>query len=177
MRHLGSVVLSVLLTPVLYLLIGAGAVKAASHAIAVSNGRQGNTNLLVALGLLAAAGLVYALLILPRWSPIGLVLAGLALAGMTLWLAFEPESYLRVMPKSLFGLRSAPAAGATITTLVIAVPLLLTVASGRRWRRREPPRHGTQVPSPMPPPAYGPPPPYNPDAPTIPDWPPPAQLR
>ena len=77
MRHLGSIVLSMLLVPIVYVLTGIGLVD---WSVAESGSSLDYPRLAVALVTLLGAGLAYAVLVLARLSPLGLILAGLARA-------------------------------------------------------------------------------------------------
>ena len=90
MRHLGSVALAALLTPVILVLAGRG-VRSLVDATADGPDVLASATALAALGL---AGMLYAALVLPRLSPLGLLL-GAGIAGG----AFAPsgfEQYFRV---------------------------------------------------------------------------------
>jgi hypothetical protein len=134
MRHLGSLVLSVISAALIYVLAGVAASKWTEGALA-----KGSTDKYTALTVCVVAAVVagglYALLMLARLSPLGLVIAGLALGGVALWAFFNPSNFSSVMPDDLAGVKDAGVAAAGPFTLVLSVPLLLTVFSGRRWRR------------------------------------------
>jgi hypothetical protein len=170
MRHLGSVLLSMALAPIIWVGAGMGLSK-------FSEGVTGDSDYLAAfVGLIALglAGLGYAALLLTRLSPVGPVLTGLAFFGATMWLLFGRSSFTSTMPDGVLGVAGAghiPAAG---LAALLAVPLLATVVSPRRWRRYDrvdagtyptvygsPARHSPPATYPPPPPAY--PPVYEPD--------------
>ena len=89
--------------------------------------------------LLLLAGAAYAILLLSPISPLGPLLAGLTFAGVSAWARIAPESYAGVWPADVtsdgFNL-STPGYG---LALLLAVPLLVTALSARRWRAYEPP--------------------------------------
>ncbi|WP_213453589.1 hypothetical protein [Rhizomonospora bruguierae] len=138
MRHLFSLLVSLILAPAIWLGVGVGGNR-------VLAARTGNATpqhpdallLLFGLAVLLAAGLLYALLVLARLSPVGPVLAGLAYLGATGWAMFAYDSFRDLVPTdlgSLTGVGEVPAGG---VAALLAVPLLLTLFSPRRWRRHE----------------------------------------
>jgi hypothetical protein len=131
MRHLLSSILSLVLTPVIYISTGYGLVRSADTGTG-----------LAALIAFTVAGALYALLVLARFSPVGLVLGGVLLLGASLWALFGRRSFVDTMPSSVFGQHGVMLAAAA-TAAVLAVPLLFTVASPRRWRQdTEPTAYG-----------------------------------
>ncbi|MGE5830390.1 MAG: hypothetical protein ACM30G_18790 [Micromonosporaceae bacterium] len=127
MRHLRSILLTLVLTPVIYISVGYGLVRAAG---------VGHLDLgagLAAVTALVLAGALYAVLVLVRLSPAGLVLGGLALLGAGLWAFFGTGSFLGTMPSSVLGQGGVMLAAAPVAA-VLGVPLLATVGSPRRWR-------------------------------------------
>lgn len=164
MRHLGSIVLSLILAPVIYLLAGIGLAEALGNSSTASR----PDHLKVTLGILAlvAAGLLYCLLVLTRISPIGPVLASLLYFTASVWALFAHDSLGRLLPDSVLGIHGAADLPLNGVSLVLAVPLLLTAVSPRRWRRyaQPPAPYGLSYP---PPPA-----PWQPPEATIPLYPP-----
>jgi hypothetical protein len=137
MRHLGSILLSVVLAPVIYLLTGVGLVKVFTAL------RQFDTRLtvstLIGAAALLGAGILYALLVHARLSPVGPALAGLAFLFVGGW-AMTSISAQQKMPLSVLGVQGAGQQAMFGYTLLLAVPLLATVLSPRRWRRYAQPR-------------------------------------
>jgi hypothetical protein len=133
MRHLGSIVLSLLLAPIVYALTGIGLVKM----IDVPRHLSGHDYATLGIGVaaLAGAGLAYAVLVLTRLSPLGPLLAGLGFLGMTAWYVGSRSSFTRIIHDNALGTRGAAWAPASTVTVLLAVPLLATIASPRRWRR------------------------------------------
>ncbi|TML33004.1 MAG: hypothetical protein E6G35_01050 [Actinobacteria bacterium] len=163
MRHLGSIVLSLVVTALLYVLAGLGTVKVFSTT--ESGGHLGTT----AVGVLAliAAGLLYTLLMLPRWSPLGLVLAGLVLLVIQGWDLFASTNFVQTLSAKVLGTDAVLYAPARFgLPLILAMPLLLTIVSPRRWRRSAQPAAPVQYPPAAQP--YG----YQPYAPSYPPAPP-----
>jgi len=74
-----------------------------------------------------------------RLSPVGPVLAGVAYLGLTLWALLSPSGFLSTMPARLFGVDDLLYVPVGFGTALLAVPLLLTVFSPRRWRRNAQP--------------------------------------
>nr|MDT0657860.1 hypothetical protein [Micromonospora sp. DSM 115978] len=132
MRHLGSLLLSALLAPVIWLLTGYGL-----NEYLQNRARSGELRweLALAAGALLVAGAGYALLLLPRLSPVGPVLAGLAFLAMVGWSAFDPAGLYRVGPDEILGITNPLPYPAEGYAALLAVPLLATIFSPRRWRR------------------------------------------
>src|SRR6266498_2956751 len=136
MRHLVSIIVSLLVTPVVYVLTGVGLVKFGEAS--GSSGATKFTALTIALIALLVAGILYSLLVLARLSPLGLVLAGLALFSATMWAILSTDSFRDTVPGTVFGVRGAGWAPASGVAALLAVPLLATIASPRRVRRSRP---------------------------------------
>jgi hypothetical protein len=134
MRHLLSLALALVLIPLIYIATGYGLVRSAK----VGAGSLDLGTGVAAVAAFAVAGSLYAVLMLARLSPAGLVLGGLALLGASVWAFFGTRSFLDTMPSSLLGQRGVMLAAAG-SGAVLAVPLLATVASPRRWRRGDEP--------------------------------------
>jgi len=139
MRHLGSFLLSMVLAAAIWITTGIGLSK-------FGEGLTDDPDYLAAfVGMVALgiAGGLYAVLMLVRLSPVGLVFAGLSFFGMTMWGLTAPSSFRDTVPRNLFGVADAgwiPSAG---MAALLAVPLLATIASPRRWRRFPRPDPGT----------------------------------
>jgi hypothetical protein len=153
MRHLGSLVLSLLLGSIVWALTGFAAVEYARGRIDLE-GINGST--LLGVLLFIVAGALYTILVSARLSPIGPALVGLLYFGLSLWSMVDRSSFLDVVPRDLFNRDFALAVPAEGLGFLLAVPLLATVLSPRRWRRydRPMPAHG---PGHGPAHAYGPP--------------------
>jgi hypothetical protein len=152
-RHLGSIVLSLLLGVSVYLLTGVALSYSARFAADEAAPER-------FAGLLAAvvAGLLYSVLVLARLSPFGPVLVGLLFAGLTAWAWTDAPSFVDTMPATLFGVSGVTTLPAVPFSALLAVPLLLIIASPRRWRRRAtpPPRPAAAPPGAVPPAAVSP---------------------
>src|SRR2546430_649777 len=136
MRHLGSIVLSFVLASLVYVAAGVGMSKMFQAELE----RGGPVNRLdagaMAVGvlLLLVAGALYTLLAMPRISPLGPVLVGLTFIGIQVWSLVAPSGFVKLMPRSVFGVRAALDAPVEFgLTLFLAVPLLATIVSPRRW--------------------------------------------
>lgn len=133
-RHLGSLALSAVGGAMLYVYLGIGALKLEQARLLIADGAsRGSLDLVIGLGLLLAAGIWLTVLLGVRWSPVGLVLLGAALAALGVLAVAAPDRLEWLLPNTLFGIegiRSAPPAAC----LAVAVPLLATVFSQRRWR-------------------------------------------
>jgi hypothetical protein len=131
MRHLLSFVLSLILAPLIFLSAGYAQVQWTEQADAAWRP-------LLALVGIVAAGLLYAVLVLTRLSPVGLFLAGAAFFGVGMWSLFAASSWQDLMPDRFLGvdhLLSAPVEGFGPAYAILGMPLMLTVFSPRRWRR------------------------------------------
>jgi hypothetical protein len=131
-RHVLSLAAALVLGPIFYLLLG----KSLIDFRTVGDGWSGDMVFAVLLALIA--GLAYAALLLPRLSPIGPAVFGVILLGLTLWAISDSSSFIDVMPRDLLdGAVFVPLGPVSVAA---AVPLLGTVASGRRWSRTAHPR-------------------------------------
>ncbi|MBM2618989.1 hypothetical protein JIG36_25855 [Actinoplanes sp. LDG1-06] len=85
------------------------------------------------------AGAAYGILLLAPVSPAGPVFGGLAYLGISLWALVSPSGYAAVWPASVakesFDL-SRPGYG---LAAMLAIPLLCTALSARRWAAYQPP--------------------------------------
>jgi hypothetical protein len=132
MRHLLSLVLGLILAPLIYILVGISESKLFEGL--VGPGKLGIVPETIAILCALAAGGLYALLVLARLSPVGTVLAGLILFFPTVWMVVAYENFSTTLPASFLGVKGALQSGAGGLVIVASVPLLLTVASPRRWR-------------------------------------------
>jgi hypothetical protein len=135
MRHLVSIALALVVTPLIYISAGFSAIKFdAAHEAGVDLAPAG-------LGLLAAllAGGLYALLVMARLSPVGPVLAGLSYLSVTLWWLFDEAGFVRTVPGDVLGVPGLLHVQVGFGTALLAVPLLATVGSRNRWRSAEAP--------------------------------------
>jgi hypothetical protein len=154
MRHLGSLVLSLIIGVVSYVLAGIGIVKYVEAQEDLAADRAiGYLPLVLAIALLVAAGGLYSVLVLSRLSPLGPVLLSFALFGVAMWSMFDVEGFDDVMPNGILGVDNALLAPAGPVSLLLSVPLLITVFSPRRWRRYAYPMAAV-----APSPGYSPPP-------------------
>jgi len=132
MRHVLSVVLGIVLAPLIYMAAGVAAVKFTGSRVGSSLELAPTA---IAMSAALAAGGLYALLVMARLSPLGPVLAGLMYLGATIWALVSPSSFMDVVPGDLIGIKGALYAPVGMGTVILAVPLLATVFSPRRWRR------------------------------------------
>jgi hypothetical protein len=152
MRHLVSVALALVVAPLIYISAGFSAIRFDGA------NELGRVQVEPAvLGLLAAllAGGLYALLLMARLSPVGPFLAGLSYLGVTLWQLFDQKDFLLSVPRDVFGVPGLLQVPAGFGTAVLAVPLLVTVGSPRRWRGPAEPPPVTDEPAPGYEPAAG----------------------
>jgi hypothetical protein len=183
-RHLGSLLLALLVAPAAFVLAGRGLDGLAEVAAkAPQADRTDYFAIITAASSLGLAGLMFALLTMARIAPLGPVLAGLAYLAIGIWALADPGQLLASTPGGLVGLdRDRLLAAATVSPL-LAVPLLVTqFLPGRwqgRWRGRAAPPPLTPAPPPRRaapplPPAAPPPPPAAPPPPPIAPLPQPA---
>lgn len=125
MRHLASVILGPVLGFAAYILFGFGAGR-----LSIDDGWSSD-NIVGVLAILAA-GVAYAILVVPRLSPIGPALAGVAYLGVGLWIVSDVSSFVDVVKVDLFGLDNA-GVGPGVLSLALAIPLLATLVSPNRW--------------------------------------------
>jgi hypothetical protein len=129
-RHLGSIALSIVLAPLVYLLAGLGVEKFNT----VSGGSQDWTATGIgALALIVAAGL-YALLVMTRLSPLGPLVAGVLFLVTAAWVLFGDSSFTKLLGGRVLDVRPGIAPAESGLVLLLAVPLLATIVSPRRWR-------------------------------------------
>src|SRR5262245_44580532 len=132
MRHLGSLLLSLISAAAIHVLAGVGMVKATE----IHSGEATDwPATAIAFGALITAGLIYTMLLFARLSPFGLVAAGLAFLGVSVWALIWPDSFLDTMPTSVGGIGDAGVIAAGPLTTILAIPLLCTLFSTRRWDR------------------------------------------
>jgi hypothetical protein len=198
-RHLGSVLLALLLTPLSFVLAGRGLGGLAEVASEAPRAEQTDYFAIVtASAALGLAGLLLSLLAMARFSPIGPGLAGAGYLAVGVWALEDRDGLLETFPGWLVGLGDDRLTLAATVAPLVAVPLLVTLFIPRRWRGRERPEpvpravYGTKryrppgyqapapaviprplSPVPAPPPPPRPPPPPPPPPPPLPAAPPP----
>ncbi|BCB79807.1 hypothetical protein Pflav_062170 [Phytohabitans flavus] len=147
MRHAGSLLLSLFLAPLIWIATGYGLNEVNRARVQLSDGFQVE----IVLGLLAllVAGGMYALLTMARLSPIGPALIGLVFFVLAAWAAFDPRSYFDTMPTDLRDGDLALTYPSLGYSAMLAVPLLATLLSPRRWRRH--PHPAAAMPAGVPP--------------------------
>jgi hypothetical protein len=133
MRHLGSIALSLLLGPIVYAFVGVGLVNVTGAP--ADWYKTDPAPVLTGLAAYGVAGLLYAVLMMTRISPLGPVLAGLGYAGLTAWALFDGESMTDALSYRIGDSDEVLTRPAYGVALLLAVPLLATIVSPRRWRR------------------------------------------
>jgi hypothetical protein len=131
MRHLISLVLGVILAPLIYVMAGMADSKLSDYV--VDHNKVGTVGLTVGLAYAVGAGALYAVLVLPRLSPVGPVLAGLVLLAAPVWHILD-AGFASRLPSSVLGAHGALQSAANPTLMIAAVGLVCTVFSPRRWR-------------------------------------------
>lgn len=135
MRHLGSVVLTLLVAPLVLLLAGRGLT---AFTDAAGGSRTDPLATAVALAALAAGGLLYAGLTVPPLSPLGPLVGGGLYLTFGAVILLGPADLLDRLPVGGVRLDQAQVTAAAAVAVLLALPLLLTVFSRRRWRGPEP---------------------------------------
>ena len=140
MRHLGSLVLSIILAPIIYALLMRGIYKSELGMLAsvASGGGGWSTNLLVGIVLIIVGGALYAALLLPRFSPLGPAVAGLLLLSTGIWTMFDLRWVNDHRDLGLATLHMGEVAGMAAPAVALGIPLMMTIFSPRRWRRVAP---------------------------------------
>jgi hypothetical protein len=135
-RHLRSILYALVLAPAAWILTGTGLTDDLHGRARQYTGVESFTGLL----LLLLAGAAYAILLFSPISPAGPALSGLVYLGVGVWALVAPSSYAGVwsaeVTKPGFDL-SRPGYGLAV---LLAVPLICTALSARRWARYEPPQ-------------------------------------
>jgi hypothetical protein len=146
-RHLSSLLLALLVAPVAFVLTGRGLGGLAEVASEAPTAEQTDyfaiATSAAAVGL---AGLVFALLTMARFAPLGPGVAGLGYLAVGIWALLDLEQLLDAVPGDLVGLDDERLIFSTTAAPLLAVPLLVTLFIPRRWSGRE-------RPEPAPPPA------------------------
>lgn len=131
MRHIGSLLVAAVFAPSIFLLTGTG--LSAFNSALDDNKVYDPLGALAAVGALLLAGILYAILVMARLSPLGPTLAGLAAIGMSGWALFDIGGYRELF--SQLSIHMGGSVGETGLGILLGVPLFATVFSGRRWRR------------------------------------------
>jgi hypothetical protein len=132
MRHLVSLVLSLVAAPLVYVAAGYATVKLEA---ATKGGTIHWSDASLGIGAGLLAGALYAILVMARLSPLGPFLAGLGYVGITSWALLDASRFHSSFSASILGTDSVLIAPVGAGTVMLAVPLLLTIFSPRRWRR------------------------------------------
>jgi hypothetical protein len=126
---------ALVLAPAVWVLAGVGL----THDLSTRGRDEFAVESITGLVLLLLAGAAYAILLFAPISPAGPTLGGLAFLGAAIWALQAPTAYADVWPagvaKEGFDL-SRPGYG---LAALLAVPLIGTALSARRWARYEPP--------------------------------------
>lgn len=156
-RHLGSLLIAAVFAPSVFLLTGTG--LSAFESALDDNKAVDPLGALAAFGALLLAGILYAILVLVRFSPLGPGSAGMAFFAISGWALFDINGYQAVFDP--IDVNMAGAVGEWGLGILLGVPLLATLTSPRRWRKTEnsyPAAPQYQQPyQPYPQPAYPPP--------------------
>jgi hypothetical protein len=135
LRHFRSILYALVLAPAAWILIGVGSTRDLTVRGRDDLAVESATGLL----LLLLAGAAYGILLFAPISPAGPSLAGLVFLGIAGWALAAPTAYAGAWPhqvaKEGFDL-SRPGYG---LAALLAVPLICTALSARRWEKYEPP--------------------------------------
>jgi hypothetical protein len=143
MRHLLSIVISLVSAPIIYLATGFGMAKWAE---AGATGGDTDPVLQAVAGFVVAAGVLGALLI-SRLSPVGPALAGVAFLGVGFWAVYDGPSFRDVFNFSLLD-EDAIDTAAILVAPLIGLALLGTLFHVNRWRAKAPAGAGVDSLSP-----------------------------
>lgn len=136
MRHFRSILYALVLAPAVWILCGVGFDQDLTGRARDNGGLESLTGMF----LLLLAGAAYAILLFAPISPAGPLLAGAAFLGAGSWARFAPEPYAALWPANVakpgFDL-STPGYGLVV---LLAVPMICTALSARRWAAYEPPQ-------------------------------------
>jgi hypothetical protein len=138
MRHLGSLVAALIITPLAWVLLALGQPRAGDTFARWGQAETVRTGqLLPALGFLVGAGVLIGLVACLRWSPLGPLVAGATLLGGYGYLLARPYPLLDRLPVWKVGdLRIDTAVPLENGTLaVLGAALVVATVSGQRWRR------------------------------------------
>jgi hypothetical protein len=145
-RHLGSVCLALVISPLVLVLAGRGMSAVRETTEAFPPDPFAAATALAALGL---AGMLITLLIMPRFSPLGLLLAGLGYLVFGAWTMVDPDLFAMAEPFRLLGWDRTNVTVTGAVALLLAMPMVLSIFSVQRWRH---PRN--RLPADQPHPAY-----------------------
>ncbi|MFI5914595.1 hypothetical protein [Dactylosporangium sp. NPDC051541] len=138
MRHVGSLIAGMLIAPIAWLLIAIGQPKSADTVGKwVGAGSFDSVDLLVPAAYLLGAGLLIGLIATLRISPVGPIVAGLALLATYVSLFIDPLSVMSSLPRDLkLGSLTVDLRGPIVngTTAVLGLALLIAAFSIKRWR-------------------------------------------
>jgi hypothetical protein len=147
-RHLMSLVVALVLGAATYILLGIFLDKTGAP------GSGWSLDTVIGLICGAGAGLAYALMVLPRMSPLGPFLVGVVFAGAYGWLHADPSSFAGTIPDVIL---DSSRVGAVPLLAIFALPLLATVFMVDRWRRYTPMAALAPLPQQSAPPVSAPP--------------------
>jgi len=138
MRHLGSLVAALVITPLAWVLLALGQPRAENTFATWSDAETVRTaQLLPALGFLVGAGVLVGLVACLRWSPFGPMVAGATLLGGYGYLLVRPYPLLDRLPLWRVGEweidPAVPLENGTLAALGAA--LVVATVSRQRWRR------------------------------------------
>nr|WP_296072735.1 hypothetical protein [uncultured Actinoplanes sp.] len=135
MRHFRSILYALVLAPAVWVLAAVGL----THDLTTRGRDDFAVESITGLLLLVLGGAAYAILVFAPISPAGPMVAGLAFLGVSAWALQAPSAYAGLWPQGVakegFDL-SRPGYG---LAALLAVPLICTALSARRWERYEPP--------------------------------------
>lgn len=134
MRHLGSIVLAIIFAPLIYVLAGVGEVK---FVLGTATDSTDWNAVGIGIGALVVAGGLYSVLVMARISPLGPFIAAALFVAAELWSVFDQAGLVKLFGTSVLGVHNAQEAPLTGIALFMAVPLIITIVSPRRWHSNE----------------------------------------
>jgi hypothetical protein len=155
MRHVGSLLLALFVAPLVLVLTGRGIDSFRDAAASQPPDPLAGA---AALASLMLAGILVALLIMPRLSPLGLLLSGLGYLAFGAWAMVDPDLFVVSAPWTFLGWDRSTVAATGAVALLLAMPMILSIFSIQRWRHPRNRWPASHPPAAYPPGSYGAPP-------------------
>jgi hypothetical protein len=130
-RHFGSLLLALVVAPLVLTLTGRGV---GAFLDATSARLTDPLATATAVAALSLAGMLLGLLVMPRFSPLGLVLAAIGYLTFGAWAMIDPDRLAAATPVRLLGWDRTAVAATGALAVVLAMPMLLSMFSLQRWR-------------------------------------------
>jgi hypothetical protein len=130
-RHFGSLLLALVIAPLVLALTGRGV---GAFLDATSARLTDPLATATAVAALSLAGMLLGLLVMPRFSPLGLVPAAIGYLTFGAWAMIDPDRLAAATPVRLLGWDRTAVAATGALAVVLAMPMLLSMFSLQRWR-------------------------------------------